>query len=694
MGIINEPLRNIGKLATKIKTTFCPEIPLIIILQHMQNDKTASLNKCLVKFFIPFMLIVLAVCQSFAQSRYQPSALFPALPLLPPGNEYRTATGEPGPAYWQNQADYVIDVALDDQKNVVSGTATITYTNNSPKALSSLWLQLEQNVFKKDSRGIKSKLFLYKNPEEETADGGYDIQAVKLKEGVIKGDIKYSIYDTRMELTLPQPLKSGQKVTFSVQYRYNFPQNYKNADFLVNRTDILPTKNGNIYAVAQWYPRMCVLDDVEGWNTLPYLGNGEFYLEYGNFNVNITVPAGYIVEGSGDLLNPEEVLTPVQLKRWQATKQSEAPVFIRSAKEVTEASSRPVKATSTWKYRMDNTRDFAWTASKAFIWEAFSFPVAGGKKVLGSSLYPVESDKKDSWKRSSEYIKFTLQHFSEKWFTYPYNKAVNVASNLDGMEYPGMVFCSARDTGNAYFMVVNHELGHTWFPMVVGGNERKYAWMDEGFNTFIDNLAVKDFNKGEFRGYAEIYSPLDTLFSERVVPIITRPDAIPGDMVFPVQYQKVAYVLTLLRNQVVGPERFDKGFRKYIADWAYRHPTPWDFFRSMDSSVGEDLSWFWKSMFLENYRLDQGVTKVENLASDRAQITIENLEKAAMPLVVELTYADGSTEHREFPVEVWEYTGIYTFTGNKKAAVTKVTIDPDKLYPDVNRGNNTYEVKK
>ena len=658
----------------------------------MQNNKTVSSNRRLVRFFIPFILIFLVVCQSFGQSRYQPSALFPALPLLPPGNEYRTATGEPGPSYWQNQADYVIDVALDDQKNVVSGTATITYTNNSPKSLSSLWLQLEQNVFKKDSRGIKSKLFLYKNPEEETADGGYDIQVVKLKDGAITGDVKYNIYDTRMELTLPQPLKSGQKVTLSIQYRYNFPQNYKNADFLVNRTDILPTKNGNIYAVAQWYPRMCVLDDVEGWNTLPYLGNGEFYLEYGNFNVNITVPAGYIVEGSGDLLNPEEVLTPMQLKRWLAAKQSETPVFIRPAKEVTEASSRPVRPTCTWKYRMDNTRDFAWTASKAFIWEAFSFPVAGGKKVLGSSLYPVESDKKDSWKRSSEYIKFTLQHFSEKWFTYPYNKVVNVASNLDGMEYPGMVFCSARDTGNAYFMVVNHELGHTWFPMVVGGNERKYAWMDEGFNTFIDNLAVKDFNKGEFRGYAEIYSPLDTLFSERIVPIITRPDAIPGDMVFPVQYQKVAYVLTLLRNQVVGPERFDKAFRKYISDWAYKHPTPWDFFRSMDSSVGEDLSWFWKSMFLENYRLDQGVTKVENLANGKAQITIENLEKAAMPLVVELTYADGSTEHREFPVEVWEYTGSYTFTGNKKAAVTKVTIDPDSLYPDVNRANNVYKI--
>jgi hypothetical protein len=662
----------------------------------MQNDKLQAMpihNHVILKFLIILILFAFTGYQASAQSLYRPRALFPAVPLLPPGNEYRTATGEPGPAYWQNQADYMIDVALDDQKNIISGTATITYTNNSPKALSTLWMQLEQNVFKKDSRGIKAKLFLYKDANEKTADGGYEIEAVTLKgDAAAEGNITYHIYDTRMELQLPQPLKSGQKITFSIQYRYNFPTNYKNADFLVNRTDILPTKNGNIYAVAQWYPRMCVLDDVEGWNTLPYLGNGEFYLEYGNFNVNITVPASYIVEGSGDLLNPEEVLTPTQLKRWQAAKQSEVPVFIRSAREVTEASSRPAKATCIWKFRMDNTRDFAWTASKSFIWEALSFPVAGGKSVMGSSLYPVESDNKDSWKRSSEYIKFTLQSFSDKWFAYPYHKAVNVASNLDGMEYPGMIFCSAKDTGNAYFMVVNHELGHTWFPMIVGGNERKYAWMDEGFNTFIDNLAVKNFNKGEFPGYVQIYSPLDTLFSERTVPIMTRPDAIPGDMVFPVEYQKVAYVLTLLRNQVVGPERFDRAFRKYINDWAYKHPTPWDFFRSIDSSVGEDLTWFWKAMFLENYRLDQSVAKVET-AAGKTIITINNMERAAMPLSVEITYATGLKERHNFPVEVWEYSWQYSFSADKNDPVAKVVIDPDGIYPDVNKGNNVYEVK-
>jgi hypothetical protein len=643
--------------------------------------------------FIVICILFLIGQLSFAQSKYNPAELFPSLPLLPAGNEYRTATGEPGPAYWQNQADYLLDVALDDQTNVISGTATITYTNNSPKALSSLWMQLEQNVFKKDSRGIQSRLFLYKNPGEQVADGGYEIESIKFA-GDNAGDIKYHIYDTRMHLELPQPLKTGQKLTFSIRYHYNFPVSYKNADFLVNRTDIMPTKNGNIYAVAQWYPRMCVLDDVEGWNTLPYLGNGEFYLEYGNFEVNITVPSSYIVEGSGDLLNPEEVLTPIQLKRWQLAKESSQPVQIRSAKEVTESSLRPAKPTCTWKFRMNNTRDFAWTASKSFVWEALSFQLADGKQVMGSSLYPVESERQNSWKRSSEYIKFTLQYFSEKWLSYPYNKAVNVASNLDGMEYPGMVFCSAKDTGNMYWAVVNHELGHTWFPMVVGSNERKYAWMDEGFNLFIDNMATRAFNKGEFIGYAEIDSPLDTLFSKKVLPIVSRPDAIPGKQVYTIQYQKVAYLLTLLRNQVLGPERFDRAFRKYIHDWAYKHPTPWDFFRSMDSSVGEDLTWFWKSMFLENSRLDQRVAKVENSLKNRSRITIENMEKAAMPLVVEIVYADGTKELREFPVEIWQYDETYIFTANKKEAISKVIIDPEQIYPDVNKGNNVYVLRK
>lgn len=641
--------------------------------------------------FIALPVLVLSFNSAFSQSRYQPAELFGAIPLLPAGNEYRTGSGEPGPAYWQNQSDYVIDVSLDDQKNLITGVATITYTNNSPKMLSSLWMQLDQNVYKKDSRGMLSGLFLYKNAKERIADGGFEIDGIKLKGGQ-GAEIIYDVYDTRMKLKLEEPLNSGEKITFSIQYHYKFPVNYKNADFQVNRTDLMPSKNGDIYSVAQWYPRMCVLDDVEGWNTLPYLGNGEFYLDFGNFNVSITLPSSYLVEASGDLINPEEVLTPVQLKRWQAAKEGSERVFIRTAKEVEETSSRPAKPTCTWKFKMDNTRDFAWTASKSFIWEGLSFPLDNGKRVFGSSLYPVESDKPDSWARSSAYIKFTLQYFSKQWFAYPFSKAVNVASNLDGMEYPAMVFCSAKDTGNMYWAVVNHELGHTWFPMVVGSNERKYAWMDEGFNLFIDNMAAKEFNKGEFIGYAEIDAPLINLFADTLRPIVTRPDAIPGNQVYNIQYQKVAYLLALLRNHIVGAGRFDEAFRKYINDWSYKHPTPWDFFRSMNSSTGEDLTWFWKSMFIENFKLDQKITKV---AVDKGKrlITIENMERAAMPLIVEITYKSGLKEKRVFPIEIWEYSHLYTFAADKNEAILKVVVDPEQVYPDVYRKNNVYEVK-
>lgn len=642
---------------------------------------------------IAAIIIMVFTCHiSLCQSRYNPSILFPALPLLPSGNEYRTATGEPGPAYWQNQSDYVIDVTLDDQKNLIKGIATITYTNNSPQALSSLWLQLDQNVYNRNSRGILSGLFQYKNPDEQVMDGGFEIEEVKLTGNT--GNITYDVYDTRMKLSLPEPLKKGQQLTFRIQYSYRFPVNYKNADFQVNRTDIMPSANGNIYAVAQWYPRMCVLDDIEGWNTLPYLGNGEFYLDFGNFRVNITLPSSYLVEASGDLMNPEEVLTPVQLKRWQSAKESSDRVFIRSAKEVLEASSRPVKPTCTWKFRMDRTRDFAWTASRSFIWEVLSFRLDDGKQVMGSSLYPVESEKRNSWLRSAEYIRFTLQYFSKKWFAYPFNKAVNVASNLDGMEYPGIVFCSAKDTGNMYWAVVNHELGHTWFPMVVGSNERKYAWMDEGFNLFMDNMATKEFNKAEFIGYAEIDIPVAALFGDTLLPILTRPDVMPGNQVYTIQYQKVAYLLALLRNEILGADRFDHAFRKYIRDWAYKHPTPWDFFRSMNASAGEDLTWFWKSMFLENFRLDQRMAKVENGVKNKSLITIENIERAAMPLVVDITYVNGLHERRLFPVEIWQNSTSYTFAANKNEIVSKVVIDPEQVYPDVNRGNNVYELKR
>lgn len=643
-------------------------------------------------FFLLFAIISLHA--QLQKSNYVAADLFPASSILPAGNAYRSGAGTPGPAYWQNQVDYTIDVSLDDKHDVISGTETITYTNNSPFALPYLWLQLEQNVYKNHSRGRDAGLFLTKDDHASEEEGGYVISAVTLQpeKGAEKAS-RFVITDTRMRIELDEPLDAGETISLQIQYSYHFTRNFKNADFNVNRTDIMWTKDGDIYSVAQWYPRLCVFDDVSGWNTLPYLGNGEFYLEYGNFDVNITLPSAYLVEASGDLLNPEEVLTPTQLARWKQAETSDKPVFIRTAKEVSDRGSRPGKANCTWKFRLHQARDFAWTASKAFIWEGIGITLPGGKQVLGSSVYPVESKQAASWERSSEYLKFTLQYFSGQWYEYPYNKAVNVASNLDGMEYPALVFCSARDKGNIYWAVVNHELGHTWFPMVVGSNERRYAWMDEGLNTFMDNLATKVFNHGEFQGYAEIDIPVQELFADSLPPIMTRPDVMPGDDVYFVQYEKVAYLLTLLREHILDQETFDFAFRTYIRQWAYKHPTPWDFFSCMNNATGEDLDWFWKSMFLENYQLDQRVSKVVNPANKKtgkAEIVVENMAQAAMPLFIEITFEDGKTEFHRFPVEIWEQGSVFKFTPDAAGIVSKVQIDPEGVFPDVAVANNSW----
>ena len=652
-----------------------------------------------------FLLVIHAVAYSQSTapqiSRYHPRDLFPALSLLPAGNPYRAATGEPGPAYWQNRADYTIDAVLDDAHHLIKGTMTLSYTNHSPHSLPYIWLQLDQNAFKPHSRGLDAKLFVDSNEtkEKKPFEGGYIIRSIERIKGKNEPSsfvpaVDWLIDDTRMQIRLSKPLEPGAVIRLRIVYSYTIPRYFYNADFGVNRTDILPTPDGDIYSIAQWYPRLCVLDDAEGWNTLPYLGNGEFYLEYGDFNVNITLPSAYIVSASGELLNPEEVLTLPERQRWKEAHNSVRKVFIRTAEEVHDPASRPSKPLCTWKFRIRNARDFAWTASKSFIWEGIRIDLPGGKKALGESLYPVGSKEPGSWERSSEYVKFTIEYFSEKWFPYPYPCAVNVASNLSGMEYPGIVFCGPDRSGNSFWRVTNHELGHTWFPMIVGSNERKYAWMDEGFNIFIDHMASKSFNNSEFEGYGLVDDYLQDYYADSLPPILTRPDGIRADMVFTTQYLKTGYLLWLLRDHILGPDRFDYAFRKYIRDWAYKHPTPWDFFRSINNSTGEDLGWFWKQGFMENYKLDQAITGVGTDPKDpsgETLVTIENLEKAAMPLDVEITTADGKKQRYWLPVEIWEYDYRYVLRTGIRVPIKAIVIDPDKVYPDVNRANNSWK---
>ncbi|MDR3715066.1 MAG: M1 family metallopeptidase [Puia sp.] len=633
-------------------------------------------------------------------SRYNPRDLFPALSAMPPGNVYRAATGEPGPSYWQNRAEYTIDAVLDDTAHRITGTMVVTYTNHSPHTLPFIWFQLDQNVFKSHSRGVDAKLFTDSNAFKLKAsfEGGYTIHSIERIKDRDKGapvrPVTWLVDDTRMQIRFAEPLASGAVVRLRIAYSYTIPRYFYNADFGVNRTDILSEPDGDIYSVAQWYPRLCVLDDVEGWNTLPYLGNGEFYLEYGDFNVNITLPSAYIVSASGELLNPGEVLTPAMLKRWRQAHDSERKVFIRGAEEIHDPGSRPSKRFCTWKFRIRNARDFAWTASKSFIWEGIRIDLPDGRNALGESLYPIASRQPGSWERSSEYIKFTIEYFSRNWLPYPYPCAVNVASNLSGMEYPGIVFCGPDRDGNSFWRVTNHELGHTWFPMIVGSNERKYAWMDEGFNIFIDHMASEAFNHGEFEGYGLVDDYLQDYYADSLPPILTRPDGTPANRIFTTQYLKTGYLLWLLREHILGPGRFDYAFRKYIRDWAYKHPTPWDFFRSINNGAGEDLAWFWKEGFFENYKLDQAITGVYADPKDPSGgtlIAIDNLEKAAMPLEVEVTTLEGKKRRYRLPVEIWEYDHRYVLRTGISDPIRKIVLDPDKVYPDIDRTNNAWE---
>ncbi len=625
-------------------------------------------------------------------SKYDPHLLFSPLFYTTGETITRAASGEPNTGYWQNRADYLITASLNDTTNEITGSVTITYKNNSPHALPFLWLQLDQNLFNKNSRGqarmpVDSRSRY--GDSKSTFSGGYTISSVKVL-GNKNADTSYIIDDTRMQIRLAKPMApNGDVIKIKIDYAFTLPEHGS------DRCGILSTKNGNIFTVGQWFPRMCVFDDIEGWNTLPYLGAGEFYLEYGDLDVYITAPASHIVVCSGELQNPTDVLTPTQIKRLDDAKKSDQTVMIRTADEVTDPSSRPTANTLTWHYKMFNARDVAWASSKAFIWDAARINLPSGKTSLAMSVYPIEAEGKSKWSRSTEYIKASIENYSKRWFEFPYPVATNVASNINGMEYPGIVFCNAKSEGEVLFDVADHEFGHTWFPMIVGSNERKYGWMDEGFNTFINSISHVDFNNGE---YYEKPKGMDImsayLFSKNTEPIMTLPDAMKEANIGVALYYKPSYGLQLLRNQVLGPQIFDYAFRLYIDRWAYKHPTPWDFFRTMENAAGEDLGWFWNEWFMQNYRLDQAIVSVKYIndnAKNGATVTIANLDQMAMPVILYYQTKSGDTGTIKLPVEVWNNTKIWKVKLPTTEELKQVVIDPDKIFPDMNFANNSWK---
>ena len=648
-----------------------------------------------------YRAVLLMVCcvvinHAFAQDDDNQASKFDQYKVFSPlfypngSTEYRETNGAPGSKYWQNSADYKINVTLDTARHRVSGTTLITYINNSPDALHFLWVQLDQNLFRDDSRGTATTVLgsdMRFSTKEYT--NGDEIRSVTV---IYKGKEEradYIITDTRMQIRLKDSLPSaGTKIQLKIDYTFTIPENGS------DRMGRINTKNGWIYSVGQWYPRMEVYDDVTGWNVLPYLGNGEFYLDYGNFDFTVTAPASVVVVGSGELVNPKEVLTQTEIKHLAEAANSDKTVFIRDSSDVVSGNAYPAgKGDLSWHFYCKNARDVSWGASKAFLWDAARINLPGGKKALAQSVYPIEAIGHDAWSRSTEFVKGAIELYSNKWFPYTYPVATNVAGNVTGMEYPGIVFCSMESKKGDLWDVTNHEFGHNWFPMVVGSNERKYGWMDEGFNTFLNIVDTKVFNNGEFYVKDDEHRRAPGMFPPEANSIMTLPDVTPEDFSGISEYDKPALGLTILREQIIGENRFDYAFQTYIKRWAFKHPTPWDFFHTMDNAAGEDLSWFWNEWFFTTWKLDQSINKIEYNNGDPSQgavITIGNLEQMAMPVTMSIKEENGKTGIVKLPAEIWQHGSEWSFNYKSTSKIEIAIIDPDHDLPDMNPENNIY----
>ncbi|WP_291099925.1 MULTISPECIES: M1 family metallopeptidase [unclassified Flavobacterium] len=611
------------------------------------------------------------------------------------GTTTRSASGQPGAEYWQNRADYQLSAKLDVANNEITGTDILTYTNNSPDKMSFLWMLLDQNLFKSDSRGnaVIPINGSRNGAQGQIFDGGDKIKSVKIittsKGKTKETNAKFVISDTRMQVFLPQELKSkGGIVKIKIEYSFISPNEGS------DRMGVLETKNGKIFTIAQWYPRMCVYDDIRGWNTNPYLGASEFFLEYGNFDVNITVPSNQIVVCSGELANSPEVLTAEQQKRFVNASQSDKTVVIRSGEEVTATANAISKSNKTWHFKIKNARDVSWASSAAFILDAARINLPSGKKSMAISAYPIESAGNDAWSRSTEYTKTSIENYSKRWFEYSYPAATNVAGNEGGMEYPGIVFCGWESKGEDLWGVTDHEFGHNWFPMVVGSNERLYGWMDEGFNTFINTLSSVDFNKGEYKDKPlDLHKDAKKYTDPNLETIMSSPDNMKEANIGTLCYSKPSAGLVMLREQILGPERFDLAFRTYVERWAYKHPTPDDFFRTIENVSGEDLSWFWRGWFVNNWKLDQGVNSIKYVENDPklgVYITIGNFEKMAMPVILDIKTKSGKVTRVKLPVEIWQKNKEWAFKQNTTEEIESITIDPDHVFPDSNESNNSW----
>ena len=683
---------------------------------------------------------------------------------LPTPNTYRTASGAPGKDYWQQRADYKIELTLDDVKQQIEGTEAITYFNQSPDPLDYLWLQLDQNFraqdsetplvteyFMKDSVSAK-ELFTIQN----NFDGGFRIDKVLDDAGQ---PLAYFINKTMMRINLEQPLLPGAQMTFQVDWHYKINDRMS----LGGRSgyEYFPKDDNYSYTIAQFYPRMAVYDDVEGWQNKQFLGRGEFALSFGNFEVAMTVPEDFIVGATGTLQNPKDVLTSKEQLRFEKAKQSfEDPVIIVTQEEAIQKEAHKKRGKATWTFKADSVRDFAFAASRKYIWDAMAVDL-NGKKSLAMSYYPKEGNP--LWEsHSTRAVRQTLITYSRHTIDYPYPVAISVHAASVGMEYPMICFNFGRPEADGTYTdetkwrmisVIIHEVGHNFFPMIINSDERQWTWMDEGLDSFVQSIATKEYD-ADFpvgRGAPEQIIPYMSGEQGLLRPIMTNSEQILqfGNNA----YAKPATALSILRETVMGPELFDYAFKKYAERWAFKSPSPADFFRTMEDASAIDLDWFWRGWFYTTDYVDIGVEEVKHY---RMQTEEEGLEKRqisgedkklnteqkrfteevntfvfknteakeyrefknkfneieikegfadqnfyevklankgglVMPVIIEWSYADGSTEREKLPAEIWrknekEVTKVFV----KSKEVVGIVIDPNKETADADTGNNQY----
>ncbi|WP_298392776.1 M1 family metallopeptidase [Flavobacterium sp.] len=696
--------------------------------------------------------------------------------LLATPNMYRTASGAPGPEYYQQQADYKINVELDDKNTKLYGEETITYTNNAKESLDYLWLQLDQN---QQARKSLSPLVNGEKTEpamgvqgfsrkylEEKFDGGFNIEHVKDAAGK---PMQYSINQTMMRIELPKVLKYKEKITFSIKWWYNI-NNYL-LDGGRSGYEHFDKDGNNLYILAQFYPRMAVYNDVEGWQNQQFWGSGEFTLPFGNFEVNITVPADHIMEATGTLLNRQEVFTPAQLSRLAlAEKTFDKPVVVVTQQEAEAAEKGFSDKKKTWKFKAENVRDFGIATSRKFIYDAMAVKL-NDKTAMAVSVYPKEGNP--LWgEYSTRAVAHTLKSYSSHTFDYPYPKAVSVHAQDQGMEYPMICWNWGRPDAdgkytdrvkNGMISVIVHEVGHNYFPMIVNSDERQWTWMDEGLNSFMEYMALMEWdpNFPADRGPAKNIVPYMSGDQKGLEPIMSNSESIRqfGNNA----YGKPAAGLNILRETIMGRELFDYAFKTYANRWKFKHPTPEDFFRTMEDASAFDLDWFWRGWFYTTDYNDIGVKEVKKFfvsneptkeveefmkkrrrrnsnagpmvymvadgsedfkpemnkpfqikdyqaldeyvnktfsAEEKAklkdpkyfyQVTFDKPGGLVMPIIVELTFEDGTTEIQKFPAQIWRMNDkevSRTFATQK--AITKIVLDPKLETADIDTTNNNW----